>query len=158
MDTVAKMQAVITHLLEQHGIPVSESDLFLWLALPGRTERLIIERIDERYLSVALARAGIGTVGIGAVLAGVGAGTVAVGVAAATGVGKTNGARGACVTVGAIVGRATVFVAADAEPGEGRAFPGPEHATRRKARMNIGKSRRPGIRCKSSLSPRTLSR
>jgi hypothetical protein len=56
MDTAAKMQAVITQLLEQHGIAVSESDLFLWLALPERPERLIIERIDERYLSVALAR------------------------------------------------------------------------------------------------------
>ena len=57
MDTAVKMQAVITQLLEQHGIEVSESDLFLWLALPERPERLIIERIDERYLSVALARA-----------------------------------------------------------------------------------------------------
>src|SRR5947207_15545774 len=57
MDTAAKMQAVITHLLKQHGIDVSESDLFLWLALPECTERLIIERIDERYLSVALAQA-----------------------------------------------------------------------------------------------------
>ena len=57
MDTAAKMQAVITQLLEQHGIAVSESDLFLWLALPERPERLIIERIDERYLSVALAQA-----------------------------------------------------------------------------------------------------
>ena len=57
MDTAVKMQAVITHLLEQHSIDVSVSDLFLWLALPERPERLIIERIDERYLSVALARA-----------------------------------------------------------------------------------------------------
>lgn len=57
MDTAVKMQAVITRLLEQHGINVNESDLFLWLALPERSERLIIERIDERYLSVALAHA-----------------------------------------------------------------------------------------------------
>ena len=57
MDTAAKMQAVITHLLEQHSIDVSTSDLFLWLTLPQGTERLIIERIDERYLSVAQARA-----------------------------------------------------------------------------------------------------
>lgn len=57
MDTAIKMQAVITQLLEQHGIEVNESDLFLWLVLPEHTERLIIERIDERYLSVALARA-----------------------------------------------------------------------------------------------------
>ncbi len=56
MDTAAKMQAVITQLLAQHGIAGSESDLFLWLALPAHTERLIIERIDEWYLSVALAR------------------------------------------------------------------------------------------------------
>jgi len=55
MDTAVKMQAVITQLLEQHGIAVSTSDWFLWLALPEHTERLIIERIDERYLSVALA-------------------------------------------------------------------------------------------------------
>ena len=57
MDTVVKMQAVITQLLAQHGIDVSESDLFLWLTLPAHTERLIIERIDERYLSMALASA-----------------------------------------------------------------------------------------------------
>jgi len=57
MDIAVKMQAVITQLLEQHGIEVSASDLSLWLALPEHTERLIIERIDERYLSVALARA-----------------------------------------------------------------------------------------------------
>ena len=57
MDTALKMQAVITQLLKQHGVDVNESDLFLWLALPEHTERLIIERIDERYLSVALARA-----------------------------------------------------------------------------------------------------
>ncbi len=57
MDTAAKMQAVITQLLEQHSIDVRESDLFLWLALPVHTERLIIERIDEWYLSVALAQA-----------------------------------------------------------------------------------------------------
>lgn len=57
MDAATKMQAVITQLLEQHGFAVNESDAFLWLALPERTERLIIERIDERYLSVALAQA-----------------------------------------------------------------------------------------------------
>ncbi len=57
MDTAAKLQTVITALLEQHGMDVNESDLFLWLALPERTERLIIERIDEHYLSVALAHA-----------------------------------------------------------------------------------------------------
>src|SRR5690349_13429275 len=57
MDIAVKMQAVITRLLEQHGVDVNEADLFLWLALPAHTERLIIERIDERYLSVALARA-----------------------------------------------------------------------------------------------------
>jgi hypothetical protein len=57
MDTAVKMQAVITQVLEQHGIDVRESDLFLWLILPEHRERLIIERIDERYLSVALARA-----------------------------------------------------------------------------------------------------
>lgn len=56
MDTAVKLQAVITHLLEQHGIDVRASDLFLWIVLPEHTERLIIERIDERYLSVALAR------------------------------------------------------------------------------------------------------
>ncbi len=42
MQPVSKMQTVITALLEQHGIEVSESDLFLWLALPEHTERLII--------------------------------------------------------------------------------------------------------------------
>lgn len=57
MDTALKMQAVITQLLKQHGVDVNESDLFLWIALPEHTERLIIERIDEHYLSVALARA-----------------------------------------------------------------------------------------------------
>ncbi len=57
MDTASKMQTVITALLEQHGIAVQESEAFLWLALPEHTERLIIERIDERYLSVALAHA-----------------------------------------------------------------------------------------------------
>ena len=57
MQTASKMQTVITALLEQHGIAVQESEAFLWLALPEHTERLIIERIDERYLSVALARA-----------------------------------------------------------------------------------------------------
>lgn len=56
MQTTPKMQMVITQLLEQHGIDVGESDLFLWLALPTHSERLIIERIDERYLSVALAQ------------------------------------------------------------------------------------------------------
>ncbi len=57
MQMAPKMQTVITALLEQHSIDVSESDLFLWLALPEQTEQLIIERIDERYLSVTLARA-----------------------------------------------------------------------------------------------------
>lgn len=55
MDTAPKMQAMITHLLEQHSIDVNEAGAFLWLALPEHTERLIIERIDERYLSVTLA-------------------------------------------------------------------------------------------------------
>jgi len=54
-QTAPAMQRVITQLLEQHGIDVNEADAFLWLALPGQAERLIIERIDERYLSVALA-------------------------------------------------------------------------------------------------------
>lgn len=57
MQMAPKMQTVITALLAQHSIDESESDLFLWLALPEQTEQLIIERIDERYLSVALARA-----------------------------------------------------------------------------------------------------
>ncbi len=57
MQIASKMQTVITALLEQHGIAVQDSEAFLWLALPEHTERLIIERIDERYLSVALARA-----------------------------------------------------------------------------------------------------
>jgi len=56
MDTAAKMHAVLTQLLEQHGVDANESDLFLWLTLPTHPERLIIERIDERYLSVALAQ------------------------------------------------------------------------------------------------------
>lgn len=56
MQVTAKMQAVITQLLEQHGIDGNEVEAFLWLALPACTERLIIERINARYLSVALAR------------------------------------------------------------------------------------------------------
>jgi hypothetical protein len=57
MTIAVNMQTVLTQLLEHHGIAVTEPDAFLWLALPAHTERLIIERIDERYLSVALARA-----------------------------------------------------------------------------------------------------
>ena len=55
MKMIAKMQAIITHLLEKQGLDVTEPTTFLWLALPGRAERLVIERIDLRYLSVALA-------------------------------------------------------------------------------------------------------
>jgi hypothetical protein len=54
--TAPAMQRVITQLLEQHGIDVSDPTAFLWLALPEQDERLIIERINEHYLSVALAK------------------------------------------------------------------------------------------------------
>jgi hypothetical protein len=53
--TVPAMQRVITQLLAQHGIEATDPQAFLWLALPEREERLIIERINEHYLSVALA-------------------------------------------------------------------------------------------------------
>jgi len=57
MKTAPQMQQMITHLLEAHGIALSDPAAFLWLALPGRAERLVIERIDGRYLSLALAHA-----------------------------------------------------------------------------------------------------
>lgn len=50
-----EMQRVITQLLEQHGINPTDPMAFLWLALPEQVARLIIERINEHYLSVALA-------------------------------------------------------------------------------------------------------
>lgn len=53
--TAPAMQRVITQLLEQHGIDASDPTAFLWLALPEQAARLIIERINEHYLSVALA-------------------------------------------------------------------------------------------------------
>lgn len=53
--TAPVMQRVITQLLEQQGINVTDPMAFLWLALPEHPERLIIERVEERYLSVALA-------------------------------------------------------------------------------------------------------
>lgn len=55
MATATKMQTVITQLLERHGIDGMTTDAFLWLALPGLDEQLMIERIDEHYVSVALA-------------------------------------------------------------------------------------------------------
>ena len=55
MKTAPQLQHILTQLLEKHGIALSDPAAFLWLALPAHTERLIIERIDARYLSVALA-------------------------------------------------------------------------------------------------------
>ncbi len=57
MKTAPQLQHILTQLLEKHGIALSDPAAFLWLALPAHTERLIIERIDGRYLSLALAHA-----------------------------------------------------------------------------------------------------
>lgn len=55
MQATPKLQRVVTQLLKQYGGDVNVADVFLWLVLPAHSEQLIIERIDEHYLSVALA-------------------------------------------------------------------------------------------------------
>jgi hypothetical protein len=57
MKTAPQLQHIITQLLEKHGIAQNDPAAFLWLTCPAHTEQLIIERIDARYLSVALAGA-----------------------------------------------------------------------------------------------------
>ena len=56
MKTVPKLQQVITTLLHQHAIDVDHPEALLWLALPTRAERLVIERIDPWQLSVGFTR------------------------------------------------------------------------------------------------------
>lgn len=56
MKTVPKLQQVITALLHQHAVELAELDALLWLAIPEREERLVIERIDPWQLSVGFTR------------------------------------------------------------------------------------------------------
>jgi hypothetical protein len=56
MKTVPKLQQVITQLLHQHAIDVDNPEALLWLTIPVREERLIIERIDPWQLSVGFTR------------------------------------------------------------------------------------------------------
>lgn len=55
MQKTPTLQRVITQLLKLYGRDVNVADVFLWLTLPAHPEQLIIERIDERYLSLVLA-------------------------------------------------------------------------------------------------------
>ena len=56
MKTVPNLQQLITQLLHQHGVDLADSDAFLWLAIPEREERLVIERIDENHLRIGFTR------------------------------------------------------------------------------------------------------
>ena len=56
MKTVPKLQQLITQLLQQHGVDLADPKAFLWLAIPEREERLVIERINDTQLSLAFTR------------------------------------------------------------------------------------------------------
>jgi hypothetical protein len=56
MKTVPKIQPLITQLLHQHAVDLDDPAAFLWLAIPQREERLVIERIDAAHLSIGFTR------------------------------------------------------------------------------------------------------
>ncbi|MFN8495583.1 MAG: hypothetical protein U0350_48770 [Caldilineaceae bacterium] len=56
MKTATTMQRIITALAERHGIDLTNPNAFLWLSIPQRAERLVIERIDEWRLSIGFTR------------------------------------------------------------------------------------------------------
>src|SRR5690349_4001954 len=56
MKTVPNMEHVITQLLQQHAVDLDDPDAFLWLVIPEREERLVIERINDTQLSIGFTR------------------------------------------------------------------------------------------------------
>src|SRR5947208_1502251 len=56
MKLVPHLQQLITQLLHQHDVALADSDAFLWLAIPEREERLVIERINDTQLSIGFTR------------------------------------------------------------------------------------------------------
>lgn len=56
MKTATTLQRIILQLAETHGIDLTDPNAFLWLSIPNREERLVIERIDEWHLSVGFTR------------------------------------------------------------------------------------------------------
>lgn len=56
MKTVPQIQRLVTQLLQKHAVDLDDPNAFLWLALPEREGRLVIERMDETLLSIGFTR------------------------------------------------------------------------------------------------------
>ena len=56
MKTVPNLQQLITQLLQHHAVDLDDPNAFLWLAIPEREERLVIERIDDSQVSIGFTR------------------------------------------------------------------------------------------------------